>query len=276
MKSLLYFMLGFAIFGGLTLSCSEAQAQLAGASAGANAAQGQDQVQAQTNTLSNVGNSAVLFENSFNGEAIRGTPLPSAVEVTTRGGPAMFGRPDYENPGPNFMSMNNLVSALNAIDLDKVAPNDESDIEMIAQAFAVATADDVAKSRKAGSRIKFMLNSDVDVTRTVAAMNGGASFQPLAVVTLKADDNDTMNSASLAIKLAKYARSIGADKIVLVQEGVVKRLSSWGIGLGLSYNYASVGSDASDHGSVGAGGTGWSMGEGEYFSLPYLTAVVGR
>jgi len=180
----------------------------------------------------------------------------------------MFGRPNYESTGPNFMSMANLAGALNAIDVDNVEALDKGDIELVAQILNRQTAS-INKFRK-GERVEFMLNPETDV------MRASDDFKPMAVVTLKASDNDTMNSASLAVALAKYARSIRANKVILIQEGVVKRLSSWGLGIGLAYNAASIATAGDSVGSVGAGGTGWSHGQAEFFSLPYLTAVVGR
>lgn len=185
----------------------------------------------------------------------------------------MFARPE-PNTGPNFLSMNNLISVLNAIDLNTAEVNDEGDVEIVAQVLRELDDEqllEVDAATDEDNQPRFMLNSDPDVMSTA-----GAGFTPLAVVTLKADDNDTMNSATLAVKLAKYAKSVRANRIVLVQEGIVRRLQSTGYGIGFSGNYATVGSDGNDVGSTGASGTGWSRGTAEYFALPYLTAVIGR
>lgn len=277
MKNLLCFVGAFVLFGTLMLNCNKAQAESLSI---ADAQQVQNQTQGQSTDLQNIGNSAVSFNGSFNGsDPIRNLPIPQAAAYDTRGGPALFGRPNYNDGGPNFMSMNELVGVLNNIDLDTATIADEGDIEVVAQMLNALRDDDATMGTAASSpgqggvdeKIKFMLNlNKADV------MKDRVNFRPMAIVTLKANDNNTMNSATLAVKLAIFAKKIKANKIILVNEGVVKRLSSFGVGIGFASNYASVGSDGNDVGSTGAGGTGWSWGESEFFSLPYLTAVVGR
>jgi len=239
-----------------------------------NQSQGQGQAQYQGHAVSQSGNSSVgnsgntSFTDSFNGaDPIRYLPIPTNVMVGTQGGPQIFGSPDYADRGPNFMSMKALVTAMNSIDLDEAIIEDDGDVEMVAQLINSLDADERAAT--ADTDIEFFLNTKAKVTDTIPGL------KVISVVTLKSDDEDTINSATLAVKLAQQARAVGGNKIVLVSEGTTKRLSSWGVGIGLSYNMASVGSDASDVGMVGAGGTGWSTGESEYFSLPYVTAVIG-
>ena len=257
----------------------QTQSQIGGlGSASAISDQNQGQVQSQSSAggaVLNSGNSAVSFSNSFNGsEPIRSLPIPQAAAYDTRGGPAYFGRPNYQSTGPNFMSMNNLVSVLNHMDLNEIEANDEGDIELVGQLLNALDDEEILEVDGASAeenKPTFSLNSDADVMSTA-----GGNFRPIAVVTLKATDNNSMNSASLAVALASYAKEVRGNRIVLIQEGVVKKLSSFGVGIGLASNYATVGSDGNDVGSTGAGGTGWSWGEAQYFSLPYLTAVIGR
>lgn len=223
--------------------------------------QTQGQGQAQGVNMSNFGNSGVSFSNSFNGsQPIRYLPDPSAVMVTTRGGPSLFGRPDYEDKGPNFVDMQKVVHMLNMIDLEDAEIADDGDIEAVVQMINAADEELTGEFKP-----EFSIINGVPFSGSV-----------IAIVTLHADDNDTINSATLAVKLASIAKKLNGNKIGLLNQGTTKRLSSWGIGLGLSYNYAKVGSDPDDAGAVGAGGTGWSWGEGEYFSLPYLSAVIAK
>ena len=239
-----------------------------------------DQTQGQTQSAAggaggstvNSGNSAIGISNSFNGsDPIRSLPIPQAAQYDTRGGPAYFGRPNYQSTGPNFLSMSALVGVLNHMDLSEIEANDRGDIELVGQLLNELDDIDELDADLDEGAPQFMLNNDPDVMNTA-----GNNFKPIAVVTLKATDNNSMNSASLAVALAAYCKEVGGNRIVLVQEGVVKKLSSFGVGIGLATNYASVGSDGNDVGSTGAGGTGWSWGEAQYFSLPYLTAVIGR
>ena len=80
----------------------------------------------------------------------------------------------------------------------------------------------------------------------------------------------------MAIAIGKEAKSLGATRVIFLTEGSSKELKSSGWGIGFSYNYASVGSKASDNGSVGSGGTGYSQGTAKYNNLIYLTAIVGN
>lgn len=243
----------------------------AGSIAGANAQQQQGQGQSQGHAVTGSGNSNitdsanVTFKDSFNGaDPIRYLPIPSNIPMPS--GPQIFGSPDYADRGPHFMSMLVLVNALNSIDLTEVKANDRGDVELVGQLLNIVDEGEEVED----ADIQFILNDKGDVTETVPG------FKPIAVATLKAKDNDTMNSATLAVRLAEYAKEVKGSKIVLVSEGTSKKLSSWGAGIGFSYNMATVGSDPSDQGQVGAGGTGVSWGRAEYFSLPYLTAIVGN
>jgi hypothetical protein len=217
--------------------------------------------------LTNSGNSGVTFSDSFNGaDPIRYLPVPNGVQVGTRGGPAYFGGPPKDN-GPHFMSLRTLVNAMNAIDLSEAKIDDESDIEFVSQ--VINTLSDEEKEGIKDEDVKFYLLETKDVTQQFKG------FKTIAVTTMKADDNNTINSATLAVKLKKEAAIFGAKKIVLVSEGTIKRMSSWGVGIGFSQNYGFVNSDSNGSGGASAGGTGWSWGESEFFSLPYMTAILG-
>lgn len=233
----------------------------AASSSTAVADQGQLQGQAQTfnPSMENIGNSAVTFQDSFNGsEPIRGLPLPSGVTVDTRGGPAMFSRPEADK-GPNFISAVDLIALLNnavAEDMDY----DEGALKIGVQMLNEEAGD------SEGKPLHFSLVG-----------NGGKyrdGFKPVAILTLEADDE--VNSAVLASGLAHKARELGCTEITFIREGVVRELTSTGYGIGLSYNYATVGSGTNGYGGVGAGGTGWSHGSARYLSYPYMTAVCGN
>ncbi|RKZ07819.1 hypothetical protein DRQ25_10605 [Candidatus Fermentibacteria bacterium] len=218
--------------------------------------------------LTNSGNSGVTFKDSFNGaDPIRYLPVPNNVSVSTRGGPAYFGGPPKDN-GPHFMSLRTLVNAMNAIDLSVAKIDDEVDIEFVSQ--VISSVSDEDKEKFKDEKPKFYLLEQKDVTKMF-----DGNFTTLVVTTMKADDNDTMNSATLAVKIMQEAEKYGAKKIVLVSEGTTKRMSSWGVGIGFSQNYGFVNSDSNGSGGASAGGTGWSWGESEFFSLPYMTAILG-
>lgn len=226
--------------------------------------QGQDQLQAQDQTANSIvsdsGNSAVVFDNSFNGSApVRYLPMPTAVNANTAGGPDVFSQPEMDK-GANFTSMRALVQVLNSAQMMNSAETPKG----IKFKIQKLNADMPSLNE----------NQPIDFSIISQANTYGESFQPLAIMTLRSEKD--LTSVELAIAIAAKAREVGASRVVFVKEGVERTLSSWGLGIGLSYNYASVGSNLSDHGSAGAGGTGWSMGEGRYISKPYLTAVLGN
>ena len=224
--------------------------------------QGQAQTQGNANSLANIGNSAVVLENSFNGaEPIRYLPVPTSVPMENYQG-QMFSNPNYADHGPNFVSMNQVVDALNAVDLNAVDQDLVDKVRIVPQMLGRA-----GKQMKRSERVRFELAGNKETM---------ANFMPIAMFNLRVKKPDKINSVGLAIAIALKARELGARRIVLLTEGSSKELSSWGIGLGFSYNYASVGSKPSDAGAVGAGGTGWSMGKGKYDSLIYLSAMVGN
>jgi hypothetical protein len=244
---------------GTLLFASSAQAA---STAVAQQGQGQSQNQATMSaaTVSQSGNSAVSFTDSFNGsEPIRGLPLPSGVTVDTRGGPAMFSRPEADK-GPNFISAVDLIALLN----NAVAEDMEYDEGALKIGVQMLNEEDANAAE--GKPLHFSLVG-----------KGGAygqAFKPVAILTLEAEDE--VNSAVLAAGLAHKAKELGCSEITFIREGVVRELTSTGYGIGLSYNYATVGSGTNGYGGVGAGGTGWSHGSARYLSFPYMTAVCGN
>ena len=252
-----------------TASATSDQAQMQGqsqvggmgqAEAYSNQMQGQSQYTGGSSAgVSHSGNSAIGINNSFNGAApIRYLPVPSSV-VFEDYQPGYFGSPDYRDKGPDFISMRQLVAAMNLAKLDSPVIG-EKHIRILIQPLGPGSKTKVKD-------VKFEINDG-------EAINGG--FTPVAVFTVETEKPDKSNSASLALAIGKKAKELGASRVVFTTEGSSKELSSWGVGIGLSYNYASVGSDASDNGSVGAGGTGWSMGKAGYSNLIYLSAVAGN
>lgn len=248
---------------GLTLAFSgTAMAQsLAGSSADANQAQTQGQGQSQSTSSVSAGGqggqSYLGIQNSFNGaKPIRYLPLPSVVPMENYQG-TIFGRPDYADKGPNFVSMRQMIAAMNLADLD-------SDVRLKSLRINVQSMGKVQKPTKT---VVFELNDG-------KVVNDG--FKPIAVITVAMKKDKEINSASLAMAIGKRARALGAGRCVFLTEGSTKKLTSGGWGIGLSYNMAKVGSDGNDQGSVGAGGTGYSRGWAMNKDMIYLTAIIGN
>jgi len=224
--------------------------------------QGQGQGQSQNQIMKNSGNSAVVFENSFNGsKPIR--YLPVSPEVNYQGlNPSMFSRPQPDK-GENFIPAKTLIDLMNAWAVSEINDEDidESEIEMDITMVGKPSPDAFAE----GDVVKFELKGSPEAK---ALRDGGS--KPIAIGTIKCTEDD-INTAELFMTLVKKAKSIGATNIILLSEGVKIELESSGWGLGFSYNYASVNSDLYGQGSVGAGGTGISGGSASYKKMPYLT-----
>jgi len=263
-------------------TAQQAQIQVGGpnissSGAGAEANQGQEQGQSQVSQGGHGGSASNTFgiNNSFNGSApIRYLPVPTAVPMENYQ-PAVLGNVDYTDKGPTFISMRQLVAAMNMVDLDVEVEGDGS-IRILSQMMAILPEkkkgpEDKSKKGKQPVESKPVVKFEINDGN---AVNGG--FKPIATLSVETKKPDKSNSASLAIAIGKKARELGAKRVIFLTEGSSKQLKSSGWGVGLSYNYATVGSKPSDSGSVGSGGTGYSQGTAGYRNLIYLTAIVGN
>jgi hypothetical protein len=269
--------------------CHDAKAQTAEANASnvqsqgsvgtmsttASAEQGQQQGQTAISgggSVANSGNATVGFNNSFNGaEPIRYLPVPAALPIENYQA-TIFGRPDYQDKGADFVSMRQLIEAMNYVDL-KADVAGEKSIRVVTQMLIPLpeghpkkTPKDKSKVTEKPLKIAFEINDG-------EAVNNG--FKPIAVLSVQTKKPDKSNSASLAVKIGKVAQHMQANTVIFLTEGSSKKLYSSGWGVGFSYNYAQVGSKPSDNGSVGSGGFGYSQGQAGYKDLVYLTAIVG-
>jgi len=214
-------------------------------------------------SVSNSGNA--MFSNSFNGaKPIRYLPVPAALPIENYQ-PSIFGRADYADKGPNFISMRQLVYAMNYVDLTADVEGERS-IEVVTQMMVPLPDGHPRKVEPSKAKVVFEIN-DGD------AVNSG--FKPIAVLTVRTKRPDKSNSASLAIQIGRLAQHMKATHVVFLTEGSSKEMQSSGWGIGFSYNYASVNSDPNGNGSVGSGGFGYSQGKAGYKDLIYLTAIVG-
>jgi hypothetical protein len=226
----------------IAVSCNPAYAD---SSAGSIAEQGQGQAQ------------SITLEGST---AVRYLPTAPIVPVSVRP-QSIYGNANYSDPGAHFFDMGNLVTILNNANIENATANDLSDIEIVTQ--LLITEGEVSSTEFGGV-----------VTFSLCKAEELVDARPIAAISVKADDDDTINSASLAVAIANKARELGGSRVVFMREGSSKRLTSFGWGIGFSGNYATVTSNSQGHGSVGAGGTGISGGSAEYLSLPYLTALI--
>lgn len=68
------------------------------------------------------------------------------------------------------------------------------------------------------------------------------------------------------------AIKLGANTVLLVNEGVERTLKASGWGIGLNYTQANMGIQ-DDTGRVGSGGTGYSTGWSKYLDKPWIRAI---
>jgi len=228
------------------------------------AQQEQGQVQGQGQSQNQVASGNVAFNNSFNGsQPIR--YLPSASSVSYQGlKPQMFARPQTDK-GENFISANSLITLMGAWNVNEIE-DDDLDIDDIQ--IDVTTVGQLDEDERLMADEIAVVNFMIQGSEDEKALKK-SGVKTLAIGTIKCDSDD-INSAELFMVLAQKARDFGATNVVLIGEGVKLELESDGWGIGLSYNYAGVSSDASGYGQVGAGGTGISGGSASYHKMPYL------
>jgi len=261
MKKIIAVIMSVALIGIAGSAFASAQS-----TSGSYAQQGQGQGQGQSQTFSpsmeNVGNSAVVFKDSFNGsKPIRYTPVASDVKYQGLS-PQMFSRPEPDK-GENFIAAKTLVDLMGAWKVSEINDEDIDESEIFVDLTMVGTAE--------------ANDQDIDDDTVNFALKGSpesksirSGHKTIALGTIKCDEDD-INSAELFMVLAKKAYAVGAHNVILLSEGIKIELESSGWGLGFSYNYASVNSDLYGQGSVGAGGTGISGGSASYKKMPYLT-----
>jgi hypothetical protein len=228
------------------------------------AQQEQGQAQGQGQSQNQVASGNVAFSNSFNGsKPIRYLPSASSVQYSGLK-PQMFSRPQADK-GENFISANSLITLMGAWNVNEMYDEDldMDDIRVDITTVGVVDEDERLMADDI-TVVNFMIQGS-DEEKTLK--NTGS--KALAIGTIKCDSDD-INSAELFMILAQKAREYGATNVILIGEGVKLELESDGWGIGLSYNYAGVSSDASGYGQVGAGGTGISGGSASYHKMPYL------
>jgi hypothetical protein len=261
MKKILSIIMTIA-FIGFAVSAFAGASSVSGSYSNQQQGQGQGQSQTFSPTMENVGNSAVVFQDSFNGaKPIRYTPVASDIQYQGLS-PQMFARPEPDK-GENFIAAKTLVELMGAWKISEI--NDEDideseifvDMTMVGKAEANDQGDD-------NDVVTFALKGSPESKSIRSA------HKTIALGTIKCDEDD-INSAELFMVLAKKAYAVGAHNVILLSEGIKIELESSGWGVGFSYNYASVNSDLYGQGSVGAGGTGISGGSASYKKMPYLT-----
>jgi len=196
-----------------------------------------------------------VFENSFNTKALRPLPYTDAPSVSTYGGPSSFYQPS-EDPGPQFVGVDLLVKLLNSVDT------------------TVKVSDDVVVSEQ--DFVYPADNADAACAVSFEIINDNMAFsnmKTLAVVSVTADD-EAVNSAALAVKLADIARKVQGHKVIFVREGVRIQLTNSGWGVGFNQSAAYQGTTAGSIGGVSVGGTGYSSGKATYLKFPYLVAII--
>ena len=204
------------------------------------------------------------FKDSVNGKPIRYLPVPAMYPMENY--QATPYTENFQEKGWNFVSMHQLIKAMNYIDLDADVKMRKLDVNIQMLQKLPAGHPKFGKSKYKGG-VKFSLAGD-------GVVNGG--FKPVAVLTIRADSVKDINSASLALAAGKWARHMKAERCIFLAEGTESEIWSSGWGIGMSYSRAAVGSDSNDMGSVGEGGFGYTRSKGGHNRMVYRTAIIGH
>lgn len=90
-----------------------------------------------------------------------------------------------------------------------------------------------------------------------------------SIVQQETDKGDSVANLGL---LGLEAIALGANTVHLTAQGAAREYDAKGIGIGLSYTYAQMDLQG-EHGSVGAGGTGFSWGWAKYLDRPWTRGI---
>ncbi len=97
-------------------------------------------------------------------------------------------------------------------------------------------------------------------------------YSKVAFATVAATGSNSI-SPDVFAKMLVEASKLGANYVQFLAEGVNQNISTWGVGIGLSYTQADLAGTGNGRGSTATGGTGWSYGEAGYKQKPWLQAV---
>lgn len=162
-------------------------------------------------------------------------------------------------------------------------------ITMFKKSFSRAEVEALLSSNNSllGSRLKARVNvftgpvakddrlSDDNVTVLLNKPEG--NYAPVGYITIysKSAERDSVDVFYNALETA--LNTLEVEEVLVVGEGAMNVLQSWGVGIGLSYTQAFLkdGNNKGDAtGGSGTGGTGISWGEAGYRAKPWMQLIL--
>jgi hypothetical protein len=141
-------------------------------------------------------------------------------------------------------------------------------------------------SGKAFSRTKARVNvftGDIpkdekaaDDTILVHLRKPEGNYAPVGYITIYAKTPERDSVDVMYTALEKAISTLECEEVLVVGEGAMNVLKSWGAGIGLSYTSTFIRGDAGTNatGGSGTGGTGISWGEAGYRAKPWLQFIL--
>jgi hypothetical protein len=103
------------------------------------------------------------------------------------------------------------------------------------------------------------------------------NYAPVGFITVYAKTPERDSVDVMFNSLMKALNTLECEEVLIVGEGAMNVLKSWGAGIGLSYTHTFI-RDANDSGNAsggsGTGGTGISWGEAGYRAKPWMQFIL--
>lgn len=220
---------------------------------------------------------AFLDDNSTNADATAGATvtqnygdsynrvgMPIAPQMTYPGLPSYFGPATNQ---PNYMTAGVITmfkKTFNRSEIEALLSSEAgfSRMKMRVNLFTDAVP---SKERQADDNVVVYLNKPE------------GNYAPVGYITIyaKTPERDSVDVFYNALEQA--INTLECEEVLVVGEGAMNILTSWGAGIGLSYTQAFLndGNNKGDaSGGSGTGGTGISWGEAGYRAKPWMQLIL--
>jgi hypothetical protein len=245
------------------------------------ATQGQAQYQGQGQTQGvNFSPAITPIQNQANNQVLLqefNTPEEQRIETTQKGVrnyafPAYIGFPQglqynqqVPESGENLMGLKTITAfsdVFTAEEIENLVATSDKGIRVKVRRLATVATDDEGAA---------IASSKVTVYTAIDSAKSAGEYRVLAFITARGlkPENHSVSAVAAALKAAM---AIGADAVVGAGEGSYKELKSFGWGVGLSWNTATM-SKGNNLSNVGSGGTGISGAKASYLQFPYIQLI---
>lgn len=216
-----------------------------------------------TQAGANVEDVSASVEQNY-GDSYSRVGMPIAPQMTYPGLPSYFGPAPRDS---NFMPV--------------------SVITMFKKTFTRSEIEALLSSNQGLSRLKSRVNvftgtipkdeRQADDTITVRLIKPEGNYAPVGYITSysKSTERDSVDVFYNALEEA--INTLECEEVLVVGEGVMNVLKTWGAGVGFYYNHAFLkdGNNSGDaSGGAGGGGTGISWGEAGYRTKAHMQFIL--